>query len=294
MRYEGMVYRPPSEANSLIIQVTLGCPHNQCTFCDMYKGRKFRVRPLHEALEDLETAREHYGPNVRSVFLADGNSVILKNSKLLPILNKATELFPQLERITSYGSAKFLVRKSLDELIELRKAVLTRIHSGMESGDSATLKKICKGASVEEMIEAGQKVKKAGMELSEYIMVGVAGAKDSIRHGTNSGKALSQISPDFVRLRTYIPREGTPHHKAWEKGEYRLVTAKEALLETKALVENLDCETTLLSDHISNFYNISGKLPEDHEIILKEIEYALNLPDSAFRPPTEQLIHMGL
>ena len=294
MRYQGMVYRPPSEANSLIIQVTLGCAHNRCAFCDMYKGSKFRVRPLHEALEDLEMAREHYGPDLQSIFLADGNSVILKNSKLLPILKKATELFPKLERITSYGSARFLVKKTLDELIELRKAGLTRIHSGMESGDPETLEKICKGASVEEMVEAGQKVKKAGMELSEYIMVGVAGAENSIRHGQNSGKALSRIAPDFVRLRTYVPRVGTPYFKAWEKGEYRLVTAREALHETRALVENLTCKTTLLSDHLSNFYNISGTLPQDRELMLKEIDHALTLPDSAFRPPTEQLIHMGL
>jgi len=261
----------------------------------MYQDSKFRVRPLHEVLEDLDLALDHYGQKgIRSIFLADGNSIILSNNKLLPILEKATELFPNLERITSYGSARFLIRKSVDDLAALKKAGLTRIHSGMESGDPVTLKAINKGATVKQMILGGKKVKEAGMELSEYIMVGVAGAARSLEHGKASGRALSKIAPDFVRLRTYVPRVGTPYFKAWERGEYRLVTAREALAETAALVKNLDCETTLLSDHISNFYNISGKLPEDREIMLKEIDYALTLPDSAFRPPTEELIHMGL
>lgn len=295
MRYKGMVYRPPSEAGSYILQVTYGCPHNGCAFCDMYRESTFRVRPLNEVLEDLDMALEHYGPNgVTSIFLADGNSVILTNKKLLPVLEKATRLFPNLERITSYGSARFLIKKSVEELTELCKAGLTRIHSGMESADPKTLLAINKGATVEQMIEAGQRVKKAGMELSEYIMVGVAGAQRALEHGKKSGIALSKIGPDFVRLRTYVPRVGTPYYDAWKRGEYRLVTAKEALAETKALVENLNCSTTLLSDHISNFYNISGKLPEDKELMLKEIDYALTLPDSAFRPPTEDIIHMGL
>ena len=294
MRYEGTVYRPPSEANSLILQITLGCPHNGCAFCDMYRDRRFRVRPLAEVLEDLETAHRTYGTNVRSIFLADGNSIILSNAKLLPILARATELFPDLERITSYGSAKFLIRKSQDDLAALCRAGLTRIHSGMESGDPVTLEAINKGATVQQMIEAGQRVKAAGMELSEYIMVGVAGAEHALEHGAASGRALSQIEPDFVRLRTYVPREGTPHYEAWRAGAYRLVTAKEALHETRALVENLTGRTTLLSDHISNFYNISGRLPDDRQAMLDEIDYALTLPDSAFRPPTETLIHMGL
>lgn len=294
MRYQGLVYRPPSEANSYILQVTLGCPHNGCAFCDMYRESQFKVRPMAEVLEDLDLALEHYGPNLRSIFLADGNSIILKNSKLLPILQKAGENFPNLERITSYGSARFLYRKSPDELKELYEAGLTRIHSGMESGDPVTLEKINKGATVEQMIDTGIKVKQAGMELSEYIMVGVAGAERSIEHGTASGKALSAIGPDFVRLRTYVPRVNTPYYEAWKAGEYRLVTAKEALMETRALVRNLNCDTTLLSDHMSNFYNISGKLPGDRDLMLKEIDHALTLPDSAFRPPTEMLIHMGL
>ena len=294
MRYQGMVYRPPSEADSLIIQVTLGCPHNRCTFCDMYKGRGFRVRPLMEVLEDLEMARGHYGSDVASIFLADGNSVILKNSKLLPILNKAKELFPHLKRITSYGSARFLAKKSVDELRQLHDAGLTRIHSGMESGDPQTLTRICKGATVEEMVDAGRKVKAAGMELSEYIMIGVAGFERSIEHAAASGKALSAIEPDFVRLRTYVPRVGTPYYDAWRRGEYRLVTAKEAVAETRTLVENITGRTFLLSDHLSNFVNVNGRLPDDKPTMIAELNDALKLPDSAFRPPTEQLIHMGL
>jgi radical SAM superfamily enzyme YgiQ (UPF0313 family) len=260
----------------------------------MYQDRQFRVRPLGEVLEDLDLALDHYGTGLESIFLADGNSVILKNSKLIPILEKAMRLFPNLKRITSYGSARFLIKKSAQELKELYDAGLTRIHSGMESGDPVTLEAIHKGATVEQMIEAGRRVKQAGIELSEYIMVGVAGGERSCEHGAASGRALSQIAPDFIRLRTFVPRPGTPYFDAWQKKQYTLVDPYQALAETRALIENLDCNTTLLSDHISNFYNISGKLPEDKQTMLKEIDDAMKLPRSAFRPPTEEIIHMGL
>jgi len=161
MRYEGMVYRPPSEANSLIIQATVGCPHNQCSFCNMYKGSKFKIRPVKEIKEDLEMARKYYGDWIRTVFFADGNTILMKTKDLLEIFNYTKELFPQLERITLYGSARFIVLKSLEELKQLREAGLTRLHSGMESGDDEVLKLINKGANSAEIIKAGKMVKEA-------------------------------------------------------------------------------------------------------------------------------------
>ncbi|MFH1422160.1 MAG: radical SAM protein, partial [Planctomycetota bacterium] len=175
MRYEEPVYRPPSEAASLLIQATIGCPHNKCTFCGMYKGKRFRIRRVSEIKKDLDMAREFYGTDVRTLFLPDGNTIFMKTKDLIEILQYAGKLFPKLTRITVYGSAKFLNLKSVDDFKSLREAGLSRIHAGIETGDDVLLSKLKKGATAEQMIEAGRKVKAAGIELSEYILVGIGG-----------------------------------------------------------------------------------------------------------------------
>ena len=165
MRYEQPLYRPPSEAGSLIIQVTLGCPHNKCAFCGMYKGRKFRVRPMNEVIEDLDMALQIYGEHgVRTIFLADGNTAVLPTEKLVTIGEAARARFPDLTRITVYGSAKFLVKKSQDQWRRVAEAGITRIHSGLESGDAATLEAIAKGVTPEQAVEAYNHVMGAGIE----------------------------------------------------------------------------------------------------------------------------------
>jgi radical SAM superfamily enzyme YgiQ (UPF0313 family) len=295
MRYEGAVYRPPSEAGSLIIQATLACPHNKCAFCAMYKGRKFRVRPMEEVIEDLDIALAVYGPErVQTIFLADGNTAVLPTEKLVTIGEAARARFPRLRRITVYGSAKFLVKKSVDEWRRVAAAGITRIHSGLESGDADTLQAINKGVTPEQAIEAYRHVMNAGIELSVYLMVGVAGVERWREHALGSARVLTAAPPTFIRLRTFVPQPDTPWHDRWKAGDLTLLSAHQALQETRVLVEHLEGPTTLLSDHVSNFLDVRGRLPEDRPAMLAEIDAALQWPLKAFRPPTEYLVGLGL
>lgn len=295
MRYEGTVYRPPSEAGSLIIQATLACPHNKCAFCGMYKGRPFRVRPMEEVVEDLDIALDVLGPQgVRTMFLADGNTAVLPTEKLVAIGEAARARFPELQRITMYGSAKFLVKKSLEQWRAVAAAGITRIHSGLESGDAATLLAINKGVTPEGAVEAYRHVMAAGIELSVYLMVGVAGVEGWREHALGSAWVLNQAPPTFVRLRTFVPQPGTPWHDRWRAGALTLPSAYEALEETRLLIERLEGPTTLLSDHVSNFLDVRGRLPRDKATMLAQIDEALAWPITAFRAPTERLVGLGL
>jgi radical SAM superfamily enzyme YgiQ (UPF0313 family) len=284
MRYEGIVYRPPSEADSLLIQATIGCPHNKCTFCGMYKEKRFRIRKVSDIKADMESARSYYGSWIRSLFLPDGNTILMKTEQLLDLLKYAHELFPNLERVTLYGSAKYIVKKTQEELNDLRKAGLKRIHTGMESGDNETLKCIRKGTTSEEIIRSGIMIKTAGIEQSEYYMVGVAGKERSGEHARNSAKVLNAIDPEFIRLRTYVPQSNTPLGDLYEEGTFKLLTPHEALTETLELIENLRGTGLLLSDHVSNYINVSGRLADDKSDMLAEIRSALSWPEHRFRP----------
>ena len=174
LRYEGPIYRPPSEANSLLIQATIGCPHNKCTFCMVYKnGPKFRIRPIKEIKEDLLWARNNLGDLVQSVFFPSGNTIIMKTEDLAEIFSFTIELFPNIKRITVYGSAQFIVNKGLNDMKKIAKAGLSRIHVGLESGDDVVLEKVKKGSTRDIQIKAGKIVKDAGIELSEYVVLGL-------------------------------------------------------------------------------------------------------------------------
>jgi putative FmdB family regulatory protein len=235
MRYEGTVYRPPSEAGSLIIQATLACPHNKCAFCGMYKGRRFRARPVPEVIEDLDIALDVLGPlGVRTIFLADGNTAVLPTEKLVAIAEAARARFPALERITMYGSAKFLVKKSLEQWRAVAAAGITRIHSGLESGDAATLRAINKGVTPEGAVEAYRHVMAAGIELSVYLMVGVAGVEGWREHALGSARVLNQAPPTFIRLRTFVPQPGTPWHDRWREGALTLPSAQVSVSEARS------------------------------------------------------------
>lgn len=294
LRYDQPVYRPPSEADSLIVQVVIGCPHNRCAFCDMYKSKRFHPREQADILRDLEIARSIYGPQVATIFLADGNAIVLPTLRLTEICEKAYELFPHLCRITSYGSAKFVVKKKTEELNVLCAAGLNRIHMGLESGDELTLKRIEKGADAATIIQAGQMVMQAEMGLSLYVMVGVAGTERWQEHAEGSAKIINDVAPTFVRLRTFVPRRGTPLLEAWQAGRLTLPDPYQALAETRLLVERIEAPTQLLSDHLSNFLDVSGSLPNNKEAMLEQIEKALQWPRERFRPDTAELIEMGL
>ncbi len=286
MRYEGTVFRPPSEAHSLLIQATIGCPHNKCSFCSMYKGTRFRIRPVQEIKEDLLAARDYYGKYIESIFFPDGNTIIMKTEQLLEIFNYAHELFPELERITVYGSARFVNKKSSEDLIRLKEAGLSRIHMGMESGDDITLQKINKGTNSAEIIEAGLKLKNAGIQTSEYYLVGIAGKARWREHAENSARVLSAFSPDFIRLRTFAPEPNTPILEEIQAGNFQYLSPHEALREIRVLIENLNCNNSMvLSDHVTNYWNINGRIPDDRDKMLTEIDKALKIDESRFRTP---------
>lgn len=287
MRYEGTVYRPPSEANSVLIQATIGCPHNRCAFCAMYKDKAFRIRLVADIKQDLVMAKSYYGDEVETIFFPDGNSIIMKTDQLVEIFQFAHEVFPQLKRLTLYGSARFINLKSAEDLLRLKAAGLTRIHCGMESGDDATLKAIEKGSTAAELIAAGRKVKDAGIELSEYIMIGIGGRERSKQHAVQSAVALNAINPDFIRLRTFIPLPGSPLYDEFKQGRRPLLTPHEALRETRLLVENLSATSWLYSDHYSNYAYINGKMPGAAPEMLATIDYLLTMPEDQFRPPAE-------
>lgn len=282
MKYEEPLYRPPSEAGSLLIQATVGCPHNRCTFCNMYKSKKFRIRPLQELMEELEEARANYGEHVRTVFFPDGNTIVMKTEDLAALCKAAREKFPSLERITVYGSARFINRKTASEWQRLAAAGLSRVHSGLESGDGKVLLHINKGVTAREAVDAGLKVKAAGIDLSEYVLVGVGGRRYWQEHATNTAKVLNEINPDFIRLRTYTPIPRTPLFEEYARGEFVLPTPLEALQEVRLLVENLTCDSMLLSDHISNYWNVQGRPSADRAEMLAGLDYALSLPADRF------------
>lgn len=249
----------------------------------MYKGKKFRIRSVAEIKEDIRMAKEYYGDIVQSVFFPDGNTIIMKTKDMEEIFRFTYETFPGLKRITLYGSAKFIKFKSLDDLKRLHAAGLKRLHKGLESGNDEVLKKIQKGVDAKTMIETGQRIKEAGIELSEYVLVGIGGKELWREHAIDSAKVINEINPDFIRLRTWIPVPIAPLYKDYESGKFKLLSPHEAIKETKLFIETLNVTSLLLSDHISNFVNIAGKLPRDKDNILERLEEALKLDESCFR-----------
>ncbi|QGT98866.1 oxygen-independent coproporphyrinogen III oxidase, putative [Candidatus Syntrophocurvum alkaliphilum] len=284
MRYEGTVYRPPSEANSLLIQATIGCPHNKCTFCPLYKGTQFKLRSVEDIKEDLATAKNYYGDFIDSIFLPDGNTIIMKTDQLVEIFEYAHSLFPNLKRITVYGSARYVNKKKDADIKRLKQAGLTRLHMGMESGDDIVLERIQKGTTAKELIEAGIKLRQADIDVSEYYLVGIGGLERTKEHAINSAKVLNAIKPDFIRLRTFVPALGTPLYDDYKVGKFELLSPHTALREIRLLVENLTCENaTVLSDHVSNYWNVKGIIPQDKEAMLNHIDKAFDIDESRFR-----------
>ena len=286
MRYEGTVYRPPSEASSLIIQLTIGCARNTCTFCAMYKDKTFRVRDLQEVVEDLEMARKYYQRiKVRRIFLADGDALIVKTQDLLYILNKCKEYFPEVERISVYGAPKDIIHKTPEELKQLKEAGLDMVYMGLESGDDQVLKEVKKGVTAAEMIEAGQKVRAAGMVLSMTIISGLGGRKLMREHALNSAKVISAIKPEFVGFLTLLLEPGTPMYEQYRAGELDLLSPGEVLDETQLFIENVDAEGTVFrANHASNYIPLAGALNAEKHIILEQIKRSKE--QSSYRPET--------
>jgi radical SAM superfamily enzyme YgiQ (UPF0313 family) len=273
--YDFPPFRPPSEANSLLLRVTRGCPWNKCTFCSMYKGIKFEIRDIEEILGDIELAKDLYGDRIRTVFIGDSNSLVVKAEMLVKILNALFFSSPHIERVTSYARAKTIAKKPLEDLIKIRQAGLTRLHVGLETGDQDLLKEIEKGATPEEMIEAGRKAKEAGFEYSLYVLLGIGGEEKWEQHAQGTAGVLNQVDPHFIRVRTFIPQPNSPLYEAMGEGGFQPASPETILKETKLLLENLQVTSQFLSDHISNLLPLHGKLPEDKEQMIQMIEEAL-------------------
>ena len=273
--YDFPPFRPPSEANSLLLRVTRGCPWNRCSFCSMYKEMKFEIRSLEEIKDDIEMAKELYGDRIRTVFIGDSNSLVVKTEMLTQVLNSLYSSFPHIERVTSYARAKTLAKKPLEDLTRIRQAGLTRLHVGLETGDRDLLKEIEKGATPEEMAEAGKKAKEAGFEYSLYVLLGIGGEEKWKDHAKGTAEVLNQIDPHFIRVRTFIPQPGSRSYEAMEEGLFRLATPETILKETKLLLGELRVTSQFLSDHISNLLPLHGKLPVEKERMIQMVEDAL-------------------
>ncbi|MEG1411855.1 MAG: radical SAM protein [Terrisporobacter sp.] len=273
MRYEGNVYRPPSEANSLIIQITIGCARNTCTFCKMYKDKRFRIRKLEEVVEDLEIAKQYYHKGVKRIFLADGDALIVKTRDLLYILNKIKELFPNIERISAYGTPKDILDKSLEELKVLKEAGLDMLYVGLESGDDVVLKNVKKGVSADEIIRAGKNVKEANITLSMTAISGLGGRERLEEHALNTAYVVSEIKPEYLGFLTLMVDEDVPIYKEIQSNKMTILSPTDVAEEMKIFLENVDSEGTVFrSNHASNYVPIAGTLNKDKELMIRDVE----------------------
>ncbi|NPV92288.1 MAG: radical SAM protein [Firmicutes bacterium] len=288
MRYEGAVFRPPSEAYSLILQATLGCSQNTCTFCGMYKDKKYRERDLNEIKEDIRSARMHYG-DVTRVFLADGDALALDTEKLLEILQELYTVFPHIDHLGIYASPKSILNKSPEELKTLKEHGLTIAYYGVETGDPELLKEVRKGFTRDEMVEAGKKVVASGIDLSVTLILGLAGSdrEKSERHALHSAEVCSEINPQFLSALTLMLVPGTVMYRKAQRGEFVLPNPFEVLRELRTLVEGLYMKDPCVfrTNHASNYLPIKGTLPQDKAAILQALDMVLQKKDDRYLRP---------
>jgi radical SAM superfamily enzyme YgiQ (UPF0313 family) len=280
MKYEGIVIRPPSEAESLILQVTLGCSHNRCTFCPTYKGRRFRIKDLEVIKEEIEEVAP-YGP-FRKVFLADGDALIIPQPKLVAILEYLIERLPGLRRVGIYGNAKSILRKTVEEFKALKALKLGIIYLGVETGDEVLLEEIRKGVPYEQMVEAGRRVKEAGITLSVTVLLGLGGVRDGQQHALATAKILSDIDPDFASALTLMVVPGTPLYEEMEAGRFELPSPFQLLEELGTIIAHANfsrCYFT--SNHASNYLPIKARLPKDKEAVVHLIHDVVSSRDSS-------------
>lgn len=274
MRYYGSVYRPPSEAYSLIVQVTYGCSHNTCAFCSMYKEKRFSIRPLEEVLEDFRLARRAYR-RVDKVFLADGDALVRKADELYVILDTIRELFPECQRVTSYASPASIRIRTDGELRTLREKGLTMVYMGLESGCDAVLKRMNKGHGAAEIVEMGQKVRQNGIALSVTAITGLGGPELLEQHAIETAKAFNAMTPEYIGMLTLMVEPETPLYDWVRDGSFQLLTQPQVLRETRLLVEALDSPGSVFRmNHASNYLVLKGTLNQDKEAMLRVIDAA--------------------
>ena len=281
MRYDSdLLYRPPGEWRSYLLQCTIGCSNNKCTFCGMYKEKRFRIRPVEEILEDIDMAREYYGTYVERVFLMDGDAIIMKQEDLLKILHKLYATFPKLEKVTLYAGPRSTLTKTPEQLRELHEAGLSRAYLGVESGSDTVLKFIKKGVTADEMLRAGRRLVEAGIDLWVTIILGITGANneggDWEEHILATADIINKMKPRHLSAMTFAPAKGTPLGYDVLAGRFEVWEPDHILEECHMLIEHLDVDPLhFTSNHASNYVPLKGGLPEDREKFLNILDQAL-------------------
>jgi radical SAM superfamily enzyme YgiQ (UPF0313 family) len=283
MRYEGNIFRPFSEANSYLLQCTIGCSHNQCTFCGMYKDKSFRLRSLEEIFTDIRMAKEAYS-DLEKVFLCDGDAIAIETEQLLQIIGELFRNFPSLRHVASYVGPRSTLKKGLADLITLREAGLTKAYLGLETGDEQTLKEIKKGVTYGQMLEAGKLLIDAGMNLSAMILLGIAGpGARSTEHALATAKICNEIKPHYLAGLTYTPVPGTVLFRKIEDGQFELIDPFDTLAEMKIIIENLAVDgLKFVGTHASNYLPITGTLPQDKAKMVGLIDSVLEKRDMRY------------
>ena len=286
IRYEGTLYRPPSEADSLILQATIGCSYNECSFCGMYRDKRFRARKIDEVRGEIAWARRSLGAEVRKVFLADGDALVAKPSYLHEILAALREAFPNLRRVSCYSSPQSLQIRTVDEMSKLREAGLTQYYLGIESGHDVVLARLVKGVDAAEMIRVAGKATEAGVKLSTMILLGAGGRALSMEHAQESARVVNAIQPRFVSTLVMTPVEGTPLFEQAQRGEVEELTPDETARELREFVGGLELRGCVFrSNHASNHLAVGGNLPKDKAALLAALDDAIASPEqAAYRP----------
>ena len=275
MDYEGMIIRPPSEANSILLQITLGCSHNKCTFCGTFRQKRFNIKPDDLIFKDIEYARTHF-TRQRRLFLCDGDALVIPQKRLVKILKQIRERLPWVERVGLYANTKSIGLKTDDQLLELRDLGVKIAYMGLESGDDTVLKEIRKGADSKKMITMGQRVRAAGIKLSITVLLGLGGKTRSREHALETGRVLSAIDPEYVGALSLMLVPGSELYDAHEKGEFEVISAEEMLEELGVMISATRLTNGLFhANHASNYLPIRAKMPEDKEKTLELISQAL-------------------
>lgn len=283
MHYEGNCIRPPSEAFSILLQVTVGCSHNKCTFCGTYTGKRFRIKNDSMILGDILFASKYMKRQDR-VFLMDGDALIIPQKRLMWILDRIKEHLPWVRRVGAYANAKSIKMKTPEQLKTLKKNGLGILYLGVETGDEELLKKIRKGSSPQHLINMGRKAREAGIKLSVTVLLGIAGRKRSLEHARATGELLSGMDPNYVGALTVMLLPGTPLHEEFQNGAFEVPTEKELLLELREMIAHTNLSRGLFfSNHASNYLPIKARLPKGKQVALDRIDSALK-GDIALRP----------
>lgn len=281
IQYEGTLYRPPSEANSLILQATIGCSFNRCAFCAMYREKRFRVRPLADVEREIDWARAEIGAGVAKVFLADGDALIAKPSYLLAILDRLKSAFPNLRRVSCYASPQSLQVRSVEEMAALREAGLTQYYLGIESGHDHVLERLVKGVDADEMVRVALKAHGAGVRLSTMILLGAGGGELSLDHARASADVVNRIQPRFVSTLVMTPVEGTPLWDEAQRGEYEELAPLALARELREFLAATQLKSSIFrSNHASNYLNLAGTLAKDQAQLVGVLDQVLANPES--------------